>query len=71
MEIPMIKVKIGQYNKDIEKILNTMGKSYDFKNMYKERKKSENKINKKVLNGIALLRKEKTNDKSILFSRQL
>ena len=61
--LPMIKVKIGQYNKDIEKILNTMGKSYDFKNLYKERKKPENKINKKVLNGLALLRKEKTNDK--------
>lgn len=61
--LPMIKVKIGQYNKDIEKILNTMGKSYDFKNYYKERKKSENKTNKKVINGLALLRKEKTSDK--------
>ena len=61
--LPMIKVKIRQYNKDIEKILNIMGKSNDFKHLYKERKKSENKINKKVMNGISLLRKEKTNDK--------
>ena len=34
--LPMIKVKISQYNKDIEKILNTMGKNYDFKNLYQE-----------------------------------
>ena len=61
--LPMIKVKIGQYNKDIEKILNKMGNSYDFKNFYKEIKKSEKKLNKKVLNKLALLRKEKTNDK--------
>lgn len=61
--LPMIKVKIGEYNKDIEKILNTLGKSYDFKNFRQERKKPESKINKKVMNDLALLKKDKVNDK--------